>query len=311
MLQANRKTHTNISPRLQRILQQTVDDVVQRLGCVGALATTLENDKGLYLRASSFNVPKPKMEQFLQTGQILPAARKAVFYLDKTNHQKNLSVTAVNNINARAKPYSVTDCLYDLFRPMGDENVFNQIQADLDIDQVVAVPFIVQNEVIGTLVALTAESFSDQEIEFLIALGHQAGAAVQSHYHLTAMEALERVILRLQAKMTDEVEVLQTVVNAVVDDLGYQGAMVATLEDGNALPVRAYALEGTNSLLGQWEKMAGSALIGPEFLPSEGWLTYTVDAHLFAGLLAVSLAWFTRNTFLTVLAGMGMLVIFR
>ena len=54
-----------------------------------------------------------------------------------------------------------------------------------------------------------------------------------------------------------------------------------------------------------------SALVGPEFLPSEGWLTYTVDAHLFAGLMAISLAWFTRSTFLTVLAGMGLLVIFR
>jgi GAF domain-containing protein len=202
------------------------------------------------------------MEQFLQTGQITPSSKAAIVYLDKSNHQKNLSVTAVNGSYARSNPYSVTDCLYDLFRPMGDQKVFDKIQADLDINQVVAVPFIVQNEVVGTLIALAAESFSSQEIEFLVALGHQAATAVQSHYNLTAMEALERVIFRLQSRMTDEIEVLQTVVNAVVHDLGYQGAMVATLEEGNALPVRAYSLEGTNGLLERWEKMAGSSLIG-------------------------------------------------
>lgn len=264
MLQTNRREFSSISPQLETILQQTVDDVVERLGCVGALATTLESDKGLYLRAASFNLANPKMKQFLQTSQLTPPIREAFVYVDKSNHQKNLSVTAVNSINTRDKPYSLTDCLYDLFRPLGDEKVFDQIQADLAIEQAVAVPFNVQDEVVGTLIALTAEAFSSQEIDFMVALGHQAGAAVQSHYHLTAMEALERVILRLQSRMTDEIEVLQAVVNAVVDDLGYQGAMVATLEEGNALPVRAYAIEGSNTLLEQWEKMAGSALIGPD-----------------------------------------------
>lgn len=264
MLQSNRKVYTNISPRLQTVLQQTVDDVVERLGCVGALATTLENDKGLYLRAASFNLPQPKIQQFMSTGHINPTSEEAIVFVDDSKYYKNLSVTAVNSAHGRANPYSVTDCLYDLFRPTGDEAVFEQIQTDLAIEQVVAVPFVVQNEVVGTLIALTAESFSNQEIDFLVAFGHQAGAAVQSQYHLNAMEALERVILRLQARMTDEVEVLQTVVNAVVHELGYQGAMVATLEEGNALPVRAYTLEGANAMLEQWEKMAGTALIGPE-----------------------------------------------
>jgi hypothetical protein len=45
----------------------------------------------------------------------------------------------------------------------------------------------------------------------------------------------------MQSQMADETEVLQTIVDAVVHKLGYAGAMVATLEDGHALPLRAYA----------------------------------------------------------------------
>lgn len=264
MLQANRTEYTQISPRLHTILQQVVDDVVERLGCVGALATTLENDKGLYLRASSFQAPAPQVQQLWTRGGFNPAQTQAIVYLDNNKHRHNLSVTAVNEVQVFARPYHVSDDLYDLFRPQGNEKKIEQIQAELNIQQVVAVPFIVQSEVVGTLIALTAAAFSEQEIDFLVAFGHQAAAAVQSHYHLTAMEALERVIFKLQARMTAEVDVLQTVVDAVVHELGYQGAMVATLEDGRALPVRAYALEGSNALLGQWEKLAGKSLIGED-----------------------------------------------
>ena len=37
VIHLNRKHHTQISPRLQSVLQQIVDDVVNRLGCLGAL----------------------------------------------------------------------------------------------------------------------------------------------------------------------------------------------------------------------------------------------------------------------------------
>ncbi len=86
--------------------------------------------------------------------------------------------------------------------------------------------------------------------------------ALQRRLH--AMGALEQVILKLQSKMTDEKEVLQTIVDAVVEDLGYKGAMVATLEHGNALPVRAFALNGATSVLSMLEEKAGISLIGPK-----------------------------------------------
>ena len=46
--------------------------------------------------------------------------------------------------------------------------------------------------------------------------------------HLAEAEALERVIFVLQANITDETQVLQTIVDAVVQTLGYAGAVVAT-----------------------------------------------------------------------------------
>ena len=63
MLHLNRKHHIHVSPRLQSVLQQIVDDVVNRLGCLGALAATVENDMGLYVRASAFTVPNGRLQQ--------------------------------------------------------------------------------------------------------------------------------------------------------------------------------------------------------------------------------------------------------
>ncbi|MCP4357269.1 MAG: GAF domain-containing sensor histidine kinase [Chloroflexi bacterium] len=82
--------------------------------------------------------------------------------------------------------------------------------------------------------------------------------------YIVSLQTLERVIFSLQARMTDETQVLQTVVDAVVHELGYEGAMVATLEDGNALPVRAYALDESKTVLTKLEKRAGISLIGPD-----------------------------------------------
>ncbi len=90
----------------------------------------------------------------------------------------------------------------------------------------------------------------------------ESSPALQRRLH--AMGALERVIFKLQSKMTDENEVLQTIVDAVVKDLGYKGAMVATLEHGNALPVRAFSLNGATNVLSMLEARAGISLIGPK-----------------------------------------------
>ena len=52
-----------------------------------------------------------------------------------------------------------------------------------------------------------------------------------------------------------------------------------------------------------------SAIVGMEIVPSEDWLHYGVDAHLVAGIVAIGIAWFARNTILTVVSGVGILLL--
>lgn len=270
MLHLNRKQHAHVSPRLQSVLQQIVDDVVNRLGCMGAVAATLENDMGLYVRATAFTVPYGRLQQVFAQGHVNLEPGKALMYLNNARHRYNLGVSAVNGISTSASynrehfQLLLSDRLYDLLRPLTDLATADEIQRELNIAQVVAVPLMVQNEVVGAILALTQDTFTNRDIDFLEAFGNLAAAAVQNNYRLTAMESLERVIFGLQSRMTDETRVLQSVVDAVVQELGYEGAMVATLENGNALPVRAYALDDTPQILNHLERKAGMTLLGPK-----------------------------------------------
>ncbi len=269
MLHLNRKHHNQVSPHLRSVLQQIVDDVVSRLGCLGALATTLENDLGLYVRAKAFSMPNGRLQQMFAQSNVKLEPGQALMYLNDARHRYNLGVSAVNSVTANSVAQSgqhhlISDRLYDLLRPLTDRATADEMQQELKVTQVVAVPLVVQKEVVGAIMALTQDSFTQLDIDFLEALGNLGAAAIQNNYRLSAMESLERVIFGLQARMTDETRVLQSIVDAVVQELGYEGAMVATLENGNALPVRAYALDDTPQILSHLESKAGMTLIGPK-----------------------------------------------
>ncbi len=265
MIQENRKEFTNISPKLQGSLQQIVDDVVARLGCIAAIATTLENDQGLYVRAAAFALSAEQAKYFVKQTGLRLTGEKAMVYIDDIHHQYNLNVSAVNGVNGRTRkvsqPYLVSDQLYDVIRPLIDRPKASQIQEKIGIQQVVTLPLIVEDEVVGSILVFTKVEFTDRDIDFLVAFANQAAETIQNHYHLGGLESLEKVIFSLQAKMTDETQVLQAVVDAVVFELGYAGAMVATLEDGHALPVRAYALDDRPQILAHLEEKAGVKLI--------------------------------------------------
>src|SRR5512145_2923570 len=57
---------------------------------------------------------------------------------------------------------------------------------------------------------------------------------------------------------------LQHIVDDVVTGLGCVGAMVATLEANNTLPVRAYAVDIAPNLIKQLESRLGLSFIGPK-----------------------------------------------
>lgn len=262
MSQTDNKQIPAISPGLQTVLQQIVDDVVERLGCTGAMVATVEQGQALPVRAYAVKLFANRLQQLEQIAGVSLLGPNSIVYLDNRKHQENLSVRAVKGRNGIPEKFIVSDQLYDLFRPIVGKTVSDIIQRELGIQQVVAIPFMLDNEVVGNLFAASAQPFLPRDIDFLTAFGRQAAAAIQSQRDLTAMKALERVILRLQATMTDETQTVQAIVNSVVHELGYAGAIMATLEAGNSLPVRAYAVDISQNVMQQLEEKAGLSLIG-------------------------------------------------
>lgn len=54
-----------------------------------------------------------------------------------------------------------------------------------------------------------------------------------------------------------------------------------------------------------------SAIIGPAFVPATDWGEYTLDGHLVAGIVAIGVAWYSKNTFLTILSGIFIFFILK
>jgi GAF domain-containing protein len=250
-----------ISAELQNVLQQIVDDVVSGLGCVGAMVATLEMDNSLPVRAYAVDLAPGLLEKMEQRLGLNIVGPQSVAYLDDADFEENLSVRAIKGVDGTPQAV-VSNDLFDLFRPVVSKALSDVVQQMTDIQQVVAVPILVGDEVVGNMFAATRESFSDRDIAFLTAFGSQAATAIQSRRYLTEMRALERVILSLQTSITDETQVLQIIVDTVVQKLKYVGAIVATLEADNALPVRAYAVGFDLGLLKTLEQKLGVTLTG-------------------------------------------------
>jgi len=247
------------SVELQIILQRIVDDVVLNLDCLGAMVAPLEINNTLPVRAYSVKMEPEllaKLEQRLGTTFIGP---QSVAYLNDKKFDSNLGVQAI-----KKRTILVSDRLGDLFRPVVPEHLARLTQRITGIKQIAAVPLKIGDEVVGALFAISPVQFSPRDINFLIAFGNQAAAAIQTQRYLTEMQALERVTLAMQANITDETQILQIIVDTVVEKLGYVGAMVATLEANNSLPVRAYAVGFNTSLLRQLETRLGVSFIGPK-----------------------------------------------
>lgn len=253
-----------ISDELQKVLQRIADDVVNGLGCVGAMVAPLEGGNALPVRAYSVGINNSLLKHLETKLGVSFLNTECVAYLDDSRFKDNLSLRAVKGTNGRPEQFVVSDSLYDLFRPIVNRPLSNLAQQLTGIKQVIAVPFFLDDEVVGNLFAASREPFSQRDIDFLIALGYQAATAIRSQRRLAGIQMLERVVLALQASMTDEKRVLQIIVDAVVHELGYVGAMVATLEAGNALPVRAYAVSMAQNLIQEWENKLGVGFVSPK-----------------------------------------------
>lgn len=264
--QVNLKNIQDTTPTLQKNLQSMVDNVVDALGCVGAIMATLEPDNSLLIRAYTLYISSAFIEQMADTfGPNLLSPQMAI-KLDDVNHQDNLAIQAIQGKGKHPEKFLTSDRLYDIFRPNIEETVADQAQQLAEIKQVIAVPLFWEDEdeVVGGLFVAAKQEFSLRDIDFLTAFSRQATMAIQMQRRLAEIEALERVILSLQTSITDETQTLQIIVDAVVQKLGYAGAMVATLEADRALPVRAYCIDLSPEILHKLEQKAGLTLLGPK-----------------------------------------------
>lgn len=252
-----------ISAEFQAVLQTIVDDVIKTLGCVGAMVAPLEAGNCLRVRAYAVDIEMGLLQHLEKTLGVTMIGPKSVAYLDDERFKNNLSVRAVKGVDG-PPGIVVSDSLYDLFCPVVDRHLADLAQRLTNVRQVIAVPFFLNDEVVGNLFVASRQEFSRRDIDFLKAFGRQAAVAIQSQNRLAKIQALEGVILALQTHITDETQVLQTIVDAVVEKLGYVGAMVAPLEPGNCLPVRAYAVDIAPKLLKQLESRLGVNIVGPQ-----------------------------------------------
>ena len=264
MFPHTRKPIPEISTQLQNVLQQIADDAVNRFGCVGALVSTLEYGVALPVRAYALKMLPERLTQFEESVGISLVGPGAVVYLNDDKYRDNLSVKAVTGTNGLPQPYLTSESLHELLQPLVDKTTADIIQQELGIQQVVAIPFTLNGEVVGNLFGSAQSQFTSQDIESLMQLAQRAAAAIQSERDLAAMRALERITYKLQSKMTEETEVLQAIVDSMVEDLEYAGAILATLENGNALPVRTYAVDVATDMLQQLEDKVGVSLAGPQ-----------------------------------------------
>ncbi len=253
-----------ISPDLQEVLQQIANDVVNWLDCMGAMVATLEQGHVLAVRSYKLSDALADLPDPTLLDEMDELGIGTLFKLQDPDFQDNLAVKTITN-NGESSPVSRTsESLYDLFSPYLTRSNSDALQQAAGVKQVITVPFQIYGEVVGSLMAAAPEHLSERDINFLNAFGQQAATAIQNQRRLDSMQALERIILKLQAHMTNEKDVLQAIVDAVVLELGYAGAMVATLENGNALPVRAFAVDETMPFVSQFEAQAGASLIGDQ-----------------------------------------------
>jgi len=171
---------TNITDETQ-ILQIIVDTVVEKLGYIAAMVATLEADNSLPVRTYAVGFDSTMLKSLEEKTGIGLASPRAVAYLDDERYRDNLSVRAVKGVNGRPQKYIISDRLYDLFRPVVNRPISNLVQRLSGIKQVMAMPFFIDDEVVGNLfVASQRDQFTRREKEILATFGQQAAVGVRN-----------------------------------------------------------------------------------------------------------------------------------
>ncbi len=198
-------------------------------------------------------------------------------YLHRSEYRNNLSARAAR-AGGPVKSSQLFD-LFTPIAPDASREIVRGIQEAVGIREVIALPFFldtesdgqVTREYLGNLFVLKRAEITDRDVCILSAFAHQVAASILSERRRMLADSIQRLVLDMQRKMANEEpvveqrrlprdgkkaeghslgrspghppsveeKILNRIARGIVEDLGYTGAMVATLETDDVLPVRA------------------------------------------------------------------------
>jgi GAF domain-containing protein len=271
-----RTTHT-----LEETLQQIVQDVVEALGYIGSMVATYEHGDTLPVRAIYVDPQYATLDQIRNwEREVSKLTRRPVKLTDPRvartvrydeAYQDNLSIRAAE----AGKPVT-SDELYDLFVPIAPpatRPIVLGIQKALRIKQVIAVPFFIGDEMVGNLFAAKQAPIADTDVHVLSAFGRQAAAAIQGARQALQLEVAHDLVYVIQANLENEALILQRIVEGVVSELDYIGALIMTHEQDRSLPVRAAHIDpevADSEQMARWEQAISEQMGQPIRLTDPG-----------------------------------------
>lgn len=245
---------------IRATLEGIVRDVVKVLGYVGASIAIYEADDALSIRATYVDRILLSEEQLRrwewQLSQFSPERpvslanpRVARVYIHNPVYKNNLSVRA-----AQAGHIVTSKKLYDLFQPVippATRNVVGGIQKALGIKEVISVPFFLnateynayEREYVGNLFIASEKPITEKDKEILFAFTRHIALTILSERRYTHIQLTQQLALNTHRHFNDEQKVIDAIAEGIVKEMRYGGAMVATYEDGGALPIKAIYLD--------------------------------------------------------------------
>jgi GAF domain-containing protein len=257
---------------LNSTLNAIAYDVTTAFGYVGAMVATYEQGDILPVRAVYVDPAIATRDQIANYERKLSelAGKRislsdpdiARVYRYQEAYRGNLSIKAVET-----RDPVVSRDLYDLFTPIAPlaaKPLTESIQNVLGIVEVIAVPFFVERhkEVVGNLFAAKTTPFTEQDKRILAAFGRQAALAIESERRRVQAEFARNLIYDIQANLDNEHHILQRIARGVVEELGYAGALFATIENKGQSPTQSFYIDTAIAKpadIARWEDMLSNA----------------------------------------------------
>ena len=295
------------SLQLEKSLEQIAYDLVNSLNYVGVLVATVEADGSIPVRAmyvdpqiaSSERITgwETQISKLLGKEVSITNSDIAKVYINDKKYQGNLSVQAFH-----AKAPQKSKDLLSLFVPIVPNNAATRpitrlIQNYLGIVEVIAVPFFLETpgkegvEIVGNLFAAKSDVITESDQDILQAFGRNAANVIElSRQRQKLLEVAKQLSTEVQTHITKEDEMLQLIVEGVVQALGYVGAMVATFEKNNALPVRAFYVDpsiASMETINGWQSRLSTLLNKDVSITNPNFARVYVDDPIYGDNLSV------------------------